>query len=438
MLVAMLQPLAAPFTTMAIVVIFLIFFLFQREDLRNRFIRLAGSDDLERTTAALNDAAGRLSKLFLAQLILNAIFGAVIGLGLTIIGVPSAPLWGLLATILRFVPYIGPILAAALPIALAAAVESDWSMAIWTIALFAVVEAVTGQVVEPLVCGRTAGLSPVAIVVAASFWTWLWGPLGLLLSTPLTLCLVVLARHVERLRFIDVMLGDQPALTPQQAAYQRMLTGDPIEAIEQARAFLKEGSVHDYYDQILFGALRLAEADAAKGRLDDARLENIHQTVSEIIEDLAAHNVTNATASRQAKADSGKVVDLEARKLGRAVFCVPGLGRLDDCAALVVADVLKRQGIFARTAGATFAIEADDAETICVCFLEDVSEARTDFTGRKLSRQAPSAKVVICLLGRTQERRDDDEPSNNVAPRFLKGVLSAIEKDAAPPGRREQ
>jgi predicted PurR-regulated permease PerM len=205
-LVAMLQPLAVPFTTTAIIVIFLIFFLFQREDLRNRFIRLAGSDDLERTTAALDDAARRLSKLFLAQLMLNAIFGAVIGLGLAIIGVPSASLWGLLAAILRFVPYIGAILAAALPVALAAAVGRDWTMALWTIALFAVVEPLTGQIIEPLVCGRTAGLSPVAVVLAASFWTWLWGPLGLLLSTPLTLCLVVLARHVERLRFIDVML----------------------------------------------------------------------------------------------------------------------------------------------------------------------------------------------------------------------------------------
>lgn len=175
-ILAMLRPFLAPNTTTAVVVIFLIFFLFQREDLRNRFIRLAGSDDLERTTAALDDAGRRLSKLFLTQLVLNAIFGYVIGLGLAIIGVPSAPLWGLLATILRFVPYIGAIMAAALPIAPAAAVGSDWTMAIWTTALFAVLEPLMGQVVEPLVCGRTAGLSPVAIVVAASFWTWLWGP----------------------------------------------------------------------------------------------------------------------------------------------------------------------------------------------------------------------------------------------------------------------
>jgi len=424
--VAILQPLAAPVTTTAVVLIFLIFFLFQREDLRNRFIRLAGSDDLERTTAALDDAGQRLSKLFLTQLVLNAIFGAVIGLGLAIIGVPSAPLWGLLATILRFVPYIGAILAAALPIALAAAVGSDWTLAIWTIALFAIVEPLTGQVVEPLVCGRTAGLSPVAIVVAASFWTWLWGPLGLLLSTPLTLCLVVLARHVERLKFLDVMLGDQPALTPQQAAYQRMLTGDPIEAIEQARSFLKESSIQQYYDEILLGALRLAEADAALGRLDDARLEN--QTVLEIIEDLAAHGAAKSVkAFGQAKSGKSKVVDVDARKLGRRVFCIPGLGRLDDCAAIIVAEVLKREGIVARTAGAGSTIEADEAETICVCFLEEVTEARTDFTRRKISRQAPSAKVVVCLFG--ERRRGSDEPSGDVAPRSLKEVVMAVENN---------
>jgi predicted PurR-regulated permease PerM len=435
-LVAVLQPLAAPFTTTAIVVIFLIFFLFQREDLRNRFIRLAGSDDLERTTAALDDAGRRLSKLFLTQLALNAIFGAVIGLGLATIGVPSAPLWGLLAAILRFVPYIGPILAAALPITLAAAVGSDWTMAIWTITLFVVVESLTGQVVEPLVCGRTAGLSPVAIVVAASFWTWLWGPLGLLLSTPLTLCLVVFAKHVDRLQFIDVMLGDQPALTPQQAAYQRMLTGDPIEAIEQARFFLKNNSVHDYYDQILLGALRLAQADAALGRLDDARLENIHQTIAEVIEDVAAHGAASFTVSHQAKKEKG-AVNIEARKLGRPVFCIPGLGRLDDCAALLVADVLKRQGFLARTAGATIAIETDEAQTICVCFLEDVSEARTDFTRRKLSRKAPSANIIVCLLGHAHKIQDSEDPPHDGAARTLQGVLVAIEKDRAQSGRRE-
>src|ERR1700730_14738501 len=431
-LVTMLRPLVTPFMTTGIVVIFLIFFLFQREDLRNRFIRLAGSEDLERTTAALDDAGRRLGRLFLTQLILNATFGAVIGLGLAVIGVPSAPLWGLLAMILRFVPYIGAILAAGLPIALAAAVGSDWTMTIWTIALFAVVEPLTGQVVEPLVCGRTAGLSPVAVVLAASFWTWLWGPLGLLLSTPLTLCLVVLARHVERLQFIDVMLGDQPALTPQQAAYQRMLTGDPIEAIEQARSFLKEGTVDAYYEEIVLGALRLAEADGALGRLDDARLENIHQTISEIIEDIGSHERPRdeKPARQRGKSPQGKVVGIDARKIGGSVFCIPGLGRLDDSAALVVADFLKRQGVVARTAAAATAIDADPAETICVCFLEKVTAARADFTVRKLLRQAPSPQDGVCLLGESLDTHDADEPGNDAAPRSWGLELASIEQNA--------
>jgi predicted PurR-regulated permease PerM len=434
-LVAMLRPLVTPFTTTGIVVIFLIFFLFQREDLRNRFIRLAGSEDLERTTAALDDAGRRLGRLFLTQLILNATFGAVIGLGLAFIGVPGAPLWGLLAMILRFVPYIGAILAAGLPIALAAAVGSDWSMALWTIALFAVVEPLAGQVVEPLVCGRSAGLSPVAVVVAASFWTWLWGPLGLLLSTPLTLCLVVLARHVDRLQFIDVMLGDQPALTPQQAAYQRMLTGDPIEAIEQARSFLKKGSVEAYYEEIVLGALRLATADAALGRLDDQRLENIYQTVSEIVEDLGSHKVPSEEKTREDA--NGTVVDIDIRKPGPTVFCTSGLGRLDDCVALVLADFLKRRGVVARTATAATAIENDAAETICVCFLEDVTAARSDFTIRKLSRRAPSAKVIVCLLGEASSVIGE-EAGPDAAPRSLAAAMTAIEKSTVRLDRQEQ
>ena len=321
------------------------FFLFQREDLRDRFIRLAGSGDIERTTAALDDAARRLGKLFATQLVLNAIFGLIIGIGLALIGVPSASLWGLLAMILRFVPYIGALLAAVLPLTLAAAVGPDWTMVLWTAALFAIVEPLMGQIIEPFVYGHSVGLSPVAIVVAAAFWTWLWGPLGLLISTPLTLCLVVLARHVDQLQFIDIMLGDKPALTPQQAAYQRMLTGDPIEAIEQARAYLKDGgTVIAYYEEILIGALKLAQADAEQGRLDDVRLENIFKTVSDLVEDLAEHGDAIGRKGKGTSSHERNVVSLATADFGKPVFCVPGLGRLDECAVLVVADALRREG----------------------------------------------------------------------------------------------
>ena len=227
-IVSVITPLLSPLTTTGIVFIFVIFILMQREDLRNRLVRLAGVRDLQRTTAALDDAGQRLSRLFLTQLALNAAFGLVIGTGLWIIGVPSAPLWGIMAMVLRFVPYIGAVLAAVFPIVLAAAVGPGWTMVLWTGALFLVVEPVVGHLIEPLLYGQSTGLSPIAIIVSATFWTWLWGPIGLVLATPLMICVMVLGRHVDRLKFLDVMFSDQAALAAAELAYQRMLAGDSI------------------------------------------------------------------------------------------------------------------------------------------------------------------------------------------------------------------
>ena len=248
---ALISPLLHPLATTGIIIIFVIFILLQRADLRNRFIRLAGSRDLQRTTAALDDAAARLGRLFLFQLLLNGAFGIAIGMGLWFIGIPSAILWGILAAVLRFVPYIGAVIAAAFPLALAVAVDPGWSMLLWTLALFLVVEPVVGHVIEPMVYGHSTGLSPVAVVASATFWTALWGPIGLVLATPLTVCLVVLGRHVERLEFLDVMFGDRPALSPPEIFYQRMLAGDPTEASEKAEEFLKERSLASYYAGVL-------------------------------------------------------------------------------------------------------------------------------------------------------------------------------------------
>ena len=258
------SPIVAPLATTAIVFIVAIFILLQREDLRDRLIRLFGSSDLHRTTVAMNDAARRLSNYYRTQLGINAMFGLIIGTGLFFIGVPSPLLWGVLAMLLRFVPYIGAPLSALLPITLAAAVDPGWSMVVWTAALYAVVEAIMSQAVEPLLYGRSTGLSPFSVVVAATFWTWLWGPIGLILSTPLTLCLVVLGRHVERLEFLDIILGDRPPLTPVESFYQRILAGDPDEARAQAELLLKEHSLSSYYDQVALKGLQLAAADAAR------------------------------------------------------------------------------------------------------------------------------------------------------------------------------
>ena len=303
---ALISPLLRPLTTTGIIAIFVIFILLQREDLRNRFIKLAGSHDLQKTTAALDDAATRLSRLFLIQLALNTAFGVVIGTGLWIIGIPSPVLWGILAAVLRFVPYIGAVISAVFPLTLAAAVDPGWSMLLWTAALFLVVEPVVGHVIEPLLYGHSTGLSPVAVVASATFWTALWGPVGLVLATPLTVCLVVLGRHVERLEFLDVMFGDRPALSPPELFYQRMLAEDPAEAVDKAEEFLKEQPLSTYYDEVALPGLKLAQNDIVRGTLDRAQSEKIKAAVIEVVDDLADQGdrkpVTETTQDAEAAA----------------------------------------------------------------------------------------------------------------------------------------
>jgi predicted PurR-regulated permease PerM len=421
-LVSIIGPLVQPLTTTGIVVIFVVFILLQRQDLRNRFIRLAGSQDIQRTTAALDEAGQRLSKLFLVQIAFNATFGLLIGVGLDLIGVPSAPLWGLIAMIMRFVPYIGALMSAVFPMILAAAVGSGWEMLLWTAALFAALELLAGQVIEPLVYGHSSGLSPVAIIVSASFWTWLWGPIGLVLATPLTICLVVVGRHVDRLRFLEVMLGDQPPLTPAQLVYQRMLAGDPMEASEQARNYLKDASLEDYYDTILLGGLRLAEADAQLGRLDDERTDRILSTVKEMIDDLETHEdqaisvvTLPSTESNLAKLATTELAENSVLipqdlKAPRAVLCIPGNGKLDEAAALVLAQVLRRQGVGAVAAPADalsmskfFALDMSGVFWICVCYVNHPSNAKVQYAVRRLNKKHQGGSVLIALLG-------DDQP----------------------------
>ena len=420
-LASIIGPLVQPLTTTGIVVIFVVFILLQRQDLRNRFIRLAGSQDIQRTTAALDEAGQRLSKLFLVQIAFNATFGLLIGVGLELIGVPSAPLWGLIAMIMRFVPYVGALISAVFPMILAAAVGSGWEMLLWTAALFAALELLAGQVIEPLVYGHSSGLSPVAIIVSASFWTWLWGPIGLVLATPLTICLVVVGRHVDRLRFLEVMLGDQPPLTPAQLVYQRMLAGDPMEASEQARNYLKDASLEDYYDTILLGGLRLAEADAQLGRLDDERTDRILSTVKEMVDDLETHEdqaisvvTLPNTESNLAKLATTELAENsvlipQGLRAPRAVLCIPGNGKLDEAAALVLAQVLRRQGVGAVAAPADalsmskfFALDLSGVFWICVCYVNHPSNAKIQYAVRRLNKKHQGGSVLIALLGDDQ------------------------------------
>ena len=334
-----LSPIIKPLETTIIVLIVAIFILSQREDLRNRIIRLFGSSDLHRTTIAMDEAAARLSRYFLTQLALNAAFGGVIGIGLYWLGVPSPWLWGILSALLRFVPYIGAFLSAVPPLLLAAAVDPGWTLAIWTAVLFMVAEPLMGYGVEPLVYGHSTGLSPMSVIVAAIFWAWLWGPIGLILSTPLTLGLVVLGRHVKRLEFLDVLLGDRPALTPVESFYQRMLAGDPDEVLEQAESLLRTRSLAAYYDEVAVPAMALADADTARNVLTSKQLERVAQAVGTLIKDLDGHKDESALVAPPGWDEPG------------AILCIAGRGTLCSSVAAMTAQLLSKRGFGATVVG---------------------------------------------------------------------------------------
>jgi predicted PurR-regulated permease PerM len=432
---SLIAPLVSPLATTGIIVIFVIFILLQREDLRNRLIRLAGSHDLQRTTAALDDAAVRLSRLFLNQLLINTGFGVVIGSGLWLIGIPSALLWGILATVLRFVPYIGSVIAAAFPLALAVAVDPGWSMLAWTALLFFVAEPVVGQVVEPMIYGRSTGLSPVAVVVSATFWTALWGPIGLVLATPLTVCLVVLGRHVERLAFLDVMFGDRPALSPPEIFYQRMLAGDPTEAAEKAEEFLKERSLSTYYDDVALKGLQLAQSDLDRDALGQARLIRIRDTVFEFVNDLSDqpdHEPTGERPTQDAEAEAAVEVvgadpayadlavlgkaDLAPEWQGeRPILCIAGRTLLDEAAAIMFAQLCTAHGLAARveesnalTTTNIFRLETAGVALICLSYLDTTNAAHIRYAIRRIRRKLPRAIIMVgCwTLGDDEGRLD--------------------------------
>jgi predicted PurR-regulated permease PerM len=428
-----LAPVLHPLATTGIVLVVAIFVLLQREDLRDRLIRLAGATDLHRTTTALDDAARRLSRYFLFQLGLNTAFGCLICAGLYAIGVPSPILWGIVAALLRFVPYIGAPLAAALPMALAAAVDPGWSMAVWTAALFLVAEPLMGHVVEPMVYGHSTGLSPVSVIVSAIFWGWLWGPVGLILSTPLTLCLVVLGRHVERLEFLDILLGDRPALTPVESFYQRMLAGDPDEALDQAELLLKERSLSSYYDEVALKGLQLAASDASRGVLPPERLEVVKEAVRSLVADLSGHDDEDPSATGEATAGNADMPSLAERALPkepppsgdappadalppewrseRAILCIAGRGTLDEAASAMLAQVLGKHGLGAAVVpheavarGRVNALDASGVAMVCVSYLEiSGNPAHLRYLLRRLRQRLPSGAPILVGLWPAEE-----------------------------------
>jgi predicted PurR-regulated permease PerM len=422
---SLFSPVLSPLETTGIILVVTIFTLLQKEDLRDRAIRLFGTDDLQRATVAMDEAAQRLSRYFLTQLAINTSFGVVVAIGLYFIGVPSPVLWGVVGTLLRFIPYIGAWIAAVLPIVLAAAVAPGWAVVIWTAVLYVVTELTMGQVVEPLVYGHSTGLSPLAVIIAAIFWASIWGPIGLIISTPLTLCLVVLGRYFERLELFDVLLGDRPPLTPVEGFYQRMLADDLDEAEEQAERYLKEQPLSSYYEEVVLKGLQLATNDITRGVLLPAKVAHLKENLKELVRDLDAYDDVPPTAAEKQKTVAGSPADEKAPpkspspagrlfdKNGLApewqseapVLCIAGRGRLDEAASSMLAQLLGKHGLGAqvaryeavsRTSIGSFGVQ--DVAMVCILYLDiKGNPAHLRYLLRRLRERLPDAEFLVGL-----------------------------------------
>jgi len=409
-----------PIETAGIVLVVLVFVLLEHETLRDRFIRIAGGADIRLTTLAINDAGERLSRFFVSQFAVNLGVGVMVWIGLSIIGLPHPLLWAALAAVLRFVPYVGVWIAALCSTLLAAAVDPGWTLALTTLGLFVIIELIAGQLVEPQLYGHTTGLSPLSVVIAAIFWSWLWGPIGLIVSTPLTLCLLVAGRHIKALSLLDILLGDTQALTMPERFYQRALSADSAEIIVGARIFLKRNSFASYCDLVLMPALHLARIDLEEGAITDDQLAKVRGAMVAVIAAIGGEGrprrrqpqssvLDTANAGRQLRRQREQISGRWQGPLqvpeGSVMVCV-GLGSMaDDLATELLVRILRDQKIDARhmsleDMAAASPPEAADAVSIVYVVSAFPSEERSrgDATAAEMRRRFPRACIVAVFL----------------------------------------
>jgi predicted PurR-regulated permease PerM/CheY-like chemotaxis protein len=377
-----------------IVIVLVVFFLIRREDLRDRFIRLVGKGQLTVTTQMLEDAATRVSRYLSMLFLINTTFGIAVGIGLYLIGVPNAILWGILATTLRFIPYIGPWIAAAMPVGLSMAVSTGWGPPALTVALFVTLELFSNNLMEPWLYGKNTGMSAVAVLVAAVFWTWLWGISGLLLATPLTVCLMVIGKHVPQLSFLDILLGNEPVFEPMKRVYQRLLAGDPEEAAELVEAGLEKSPLIEVYDSLLLPTLALVESDWHCGDLDAVRHEFVLQSLKEMISEQDEHPTELAGKDKTEAADSPS----------HCLLCLPARDEADAIAGMMLAQLLADQGCVVQSvaSGATVGdlvdlVERRQAIAVCVSSTPPAAVTYARRLCRQLRARMPQVPIIVGL-----------------------------------------
>jgi predicted PurR-regulated permease PerM len=438
----------APIETAGIVLLVLIFVLLEREALRDRFIRIAGGTDIRLTTFAINDAGERLSRFFVSQFAVNFGLGVVLWMGLGIIGLPHPLLWAALAAVLRFVPYIGVWIAALCAVLLAAAVDPGWSLALTTLGLFVVVEAIAGQLVEPQLYGHSTGLSPLSVVIAAIFWSWLWGPIGLIVSTPLTLCLLVAGRHIKTLSMLDVLLGDTPALTLPEGFYQRALSADSAELIAGAKAFLKRDSFANYCDRVLLPAAHLAIIDLRTGAIGVDQLAKVRSAIVAVLAAIDGESYRRRRRNRQdtvlAGANAGRLLrqmreQVSGRWQGplkvpaRSVMVCVSLGAMaDDLTTEILVRILRHEKRDARHVSfedlpLAVAPSPEAAEGVSIVYivsgLPGEERKRGQATAEEMRRRFPHACIVAVFLPGLM-RKPDTENETLPAADFSASSLS--------------
>jgi predicted PurR-regulated permease PerM len=419
----------APLETMGIVIVVLIFILLEHEAVRDRFIRLVGKDDLRATTIAVNDAGDRLSRFFVSQFAVNVCVGLLIWLGLSVIGLAQALLWGTMAALLRFIPYVGVWIAAFCAALLAAAIAPGWSLALLTLGLFLVVELVVAQLVEPQLYGHTTGLSPLSVVIAAIFWSWLWGPIGLVLSTPLTLCLVVAARYLPALNFLEVLLGEMPALTLPENFYQRALAGDDEEIIANARRYLQRKSLSNYCDAVMVPALFLGRADFAERAITKAEQTKVTHTIGTVIHALGEKrkwwkryprptflDVLNLGQHlrEQREAQFGKWQGPLDAPPGTIVLCIGMVKPIGELIAEILVRILREQKVDGRhlavadvESGGPPDADPRGVSTVCLVGTDPVKEQKQFASAIALLRkELPHARIVAVVVANPFEPRD--------------------------------
>jgi predicted PurR-regulated permease PerM len=394
-LIEFVTPFAKPLGTALAVIVFTILMLLHRESMREKLIGLIGPRRINVTTQALDEASYRVSRYLFMQLVVNASFGIPFGIALYFIGIPNAALWGLLATLLRFIPYAGVWIAVSMPLALAFAISDGWSQVAWVAGVFLALELVLINIVEPLVYGRSAGLSPIAVILAALFWTLLWGPVGLLLATPLTVCVAVMGRYMPELGYLNVILGVEPALTPPARFYQRLLAMDEDEAEDLAEDFANEKGLLALYDEMVIPALALAEQDRHAHTLEEERERFIFDTIRELVEYLE----DRSKPKDEVEAKPKNVVHRPAPPV-----CIVGVrDEADHVAALVLARMLEAPEFnpqvisYSRPAETLEQIEAKACKVVCISAVPPHTAAHAGQLCKRLKLRFPELKVMVAL-----------------------------------------